>query len=65
MKNVDGIKNMNKMTTEFNRNECIDNIVKVLGYDELEELPYHGTINNFLENRIFSFSFRSETYFKF
>ncbi|WP_461205370.1 transposase family protein, partial [Clostridium sp. DL1XJH146] len=49
MKNITGIKSMNKMTTEFNRDECIDNIAKALGYEELEELPHHDTINNFLE----------------
>ncbi|WP_461207106.1 transposase family protein [Clostridium sp. DL1XJH146] len=50
MKNITGIKSMNKMTTEFNRNECIDNIAKALGYEELEELPHHDTINNFFRN---------------
>lgn len=49
MKNAVGIGSMNKMTTEFNREECIDNIAKALGYDDLEELPHHDTINNFLK----------------
>ncbi|MCK4261270.1 MAG: transposase family protein, partial [Halanaerobiales bacterium] len=49
MKNVTGIESMNKMTSNFNRDECIENIAKALGYDCLEELPHHDTINNFLK----------------
>ena len=49
MKNVTSIESMNQMTTEFNTEECINNVAKVLGYDELEELPHHDTINNFLK----------------
>ena len=37
------------MTTEFNTEECINNVAKVLGYDELKELSHHDTINNFLK----------------
>ena len=48
MKNVTGIESMNRMTTEFNREECINKVGKVLGYDKLKELPHHDTINNFL-----------------
>lgn len=40
---------MNKMTTEFNKDECINNIAKTLSYEELDELPHHDTINNFLK----------------
>lgn len=40
MKNVIAIESMNKMTTEFNKDESINNIAKTLGYDELEELPH-------------------------
>lgn len=49
MKNVTAVESMNQMTTEFNKEECINNVGKVLGYDELEELPHHDTINNFLK----------------
>ena len=49
MKNITAIESMNQMTTEFNTEECINNVAKVLGYDELEELPHHDTINNFLK----------------
>lgn len=49
MKNVTSIESMNQMTTEFNTEECINNVAKVLGYNELEELPHHDTINNFLK----------------
>lgn len=40
MKNVIAIESMNQMTTEFNTEECIDNVAKALGYDELEEIPH-------------------------
>ncbi|WP_131821260.1 hypothetical protein [Paramaledivibacter caminithermalis] len=50
MKNVSGIKSMNKMTEKFNRKECIDNIAKTLGYQTLEEFPHYDTIiNGFLK----------------
>lgn len=49
MKNITSIESMNQMTTEFNTEECINNVGKVLGYDDLEELPHHDTINNFLK----------------
>lgn len=44
MKNITALESMNKMTTEFNRDECINNVAKALGYDKLEELPHHDTI---------------------
>lgn len=37
------------MVTEFNTEECIDNVAKALGYDELKETSHHDTINNFLK----------------
>ncbi len=40
---------MTSMTEQFNKNECIDNISRILGC-ELEELPHYDTINNFLCN---------------
>jgi hypothetical protein len=49
MKNVSGIKSMNKMTDKFNRDVCIQNVAKVLGYDDLDEIPHYDTINNFLK----------------
>lgn len=49
LKNACGIASMTSMTEQFNKDECIDNISKVLGC-ELEELPHYDTINNFLCN---------------
>lgn len=49
MKNVSGIISMNKMTKDFNKDEAIDNIAAVLGYDSLEEIPHYDTVNNFLK----------------
>lgn len=49
MKNIVGIESMNKMTLDFNRDECINNIANALGYDNLEEIPHYDTINNFLK----------------
>lgn len=46
MKNACGITSMSSMTERFNRNECIENISRVLGC-ELAELPHYDTINNF------------------
>lgn len=47
MKNSCGITSMTNMTEQFNKDECIENISRVLGC-ELEELPHYDTINNFL-----------------
>lgn len=49
MKNVSGVISMNRMTKDFNKDEVIDNIAKVLGYEVLEEIPHYDTINNFLK----------------
>lgn len=49
MKNVSGIHSMNKMTKDFNNDTVINNFSKVLGYDNLEEIPHYDTINNFLK----------------
>lgn len=49
MKNITSIESMNQMTIKFNTEESINNIGKVLGYDNLEELPHYDTINNFLK----------------
>lgn len=48
MKNACGIISMSNMTEKFNKEECIENMAKVLGYEGLEELPHYDTINNFL-----------------
>lgn len=50
MKNACCIESMNSMTNKFNKNECLENISKILGYETLEELPHYDTINNFLCN---------------
>jgi hypothetical protein len=43
------INSMRNMTEEFNKEECIENIRKILDNQNLEELPHHDTINDFLE----------------
>lgn len=50
IKNACGISSMSNMSEKFNKEECIENIAKVLGYETLEELPHYDTINNFLCN---------------
>lgn len=49
MKNITSIESMNRMTVEFNKEKCINNVAKALGYEDLNELPHHDTINNFLK----------------
>ena len=49
MKNISGIHSMNKMTKDFNNDTVINNFSKVLGYNDLEEIPHYDTINNFLK----------------
>ena len=49
MKNITALESMNQMTIEFNKDECINNVSKTLGYEELDELPHYDTINNFLK----------------
>ena len=36
------------MTNEFNKEECIKNLGKLLENEDLEELPHYDTINDFL-----------------
>jgi hypothetical protein len=50
LKNICCLDSMTSMTEKFNKKECIENIAKALGYDNLEELPHYDTINNFLCN---------------
>lgn len=49
MKNITSIESMNQMTVKFNSEKCINNLSRVLEYEELDELPHHDTINNFLK----------------
>ena len=39
---------MRGMTDSFNKDECILNLKKVLGIEELDELPHYNTVNDFL-----------------
>jgi hypothetical protein len=48
MKNACSIMSMSNMSEKFNKEECIENMARVLGYKSLEELPHYDTINNFL-----------------
>ena len=41
---------MGSMTKSFNKSGCMENISKVLSYEDLEELPQYDTINAFLSN---------------
>ena len=50
MKNICAIPSMRNMTEKFNKDECIENVRTVLGYETLEELPHYDTINNYLRN---------------
>ena len=43
------IGNMRGMTESFNTDICIENFKKLLGSEEISELPHHDTINNFLK----------------
>ena len=48
LKSICNLKSMRSMTDNFNKDECIENIGKILGIEELEELPHYDTINDFL-----------------
>ena len=50
MKNACSVLSMSNMTEKFNKEECIENIARVLGNETLEDLPHYDTINNFLCN---------------
>lgn len=43
-----GLKSMRTMSNCFNKEECIENVGKVLGLNSLDELPHYDTINDFL-----------------
>ena len=36
------------MTKQFNKENCIENAAKALGYETLEEIPHYDSINNLL-----------------
>lgn len=48
LKNVCNLKSMRSMTDQFNNDECIENLGKLLGLETLEEIPHYDTINDFL-----------------
>lgn len=48
LKNSCNLESMRSMTNQFNKEECLDNLKKLLHLDKLEELPHYDTINNFL-----------------
>jgi hypothetical protein len=50
MKNLFNRNSMRAMTESFNRDECIENVKKVLNKESLEELPHYDTINDFLSD---------------
>ncbi|MBS3970248.1 MAG: transposase family protein [Clostridia bacterium] len=48
LKNMAALKSMRLMSESFNKEECIENICKILGLEELKELPHYDTVNDFL-----------------
>jgi len=48
LKNIMALTSMRETTEKLNKDECIENIEKVLGIEGLEELPHYDTINDFL-----------------
>ena len=48
MKNASNLESMREMTDEFNTDNCIENLSKILGIESLEELPHYDTVNDFL-----------------
>lgn len=48
LKNICNLNTMRSMTERFNKNECIENVKKILCDYNLEELPHYDTINDFL-----------------
>jgi hypothetical protein len=49
LKNACNLQSMRDMTESFNKDECIENLKKHLGMEEIDELPHYDTINDFLE----------------
>ncbi|MEN0648338.1 hypothetical protein NSQ82_04735 [Caldifermentibacillus hisashii] len=52
LKNACNLKSMREMTNEFNKEECIKNLGKLLGNEDLEELPHYDTINDFFRQNL-------------
>ena len=50
LKNICNLTSMRSMTDQFNKAECIENMGRVLGIEELDELPHYDTINDFLSD---------------
>lgn len=48
LKNMANLRSMRSMSNSFNKDECIENISRVLELEVLEELPHYDTINDFL-----------------
>jgi len=48
LKNVCSIASMQEMNEEFNEDECVKNIYKILGLEEKDYLPHYVTINECL-----------------
>lgn len=49
LKNCTSLQSMRSLSNRFNKEECIQNVTKILNIKGLEELPHYDTINNFLE----------------
>ncbi|QDI90260.1 transposase family protein [Salicibibacter halophilus] len=50
IKNASNCKSMREMSHQLNRDECIENLKKVLRLESLDEIPHYDTINDFLMN---------------
>lgn len=48
LKNCCDLQSMRSMTNQMNKEECIDNVKRMLDLETLEELPHYDTINDFL-----------------
>jgi hypothetical protein len=48
LKNVCSIESMQEMVEEFNEDECVKNIYRILGLEEKQYLPHYVTINECL-----------------
>src|SRR5699024_2556669 len=42
------LNSMRSMTYQFNKDETIENIKRILGIEKLDELPHYDTINDYL-----------------
>lgn len=48
LKNICSIESMQEMTDEFNQDECVKNLYKILGLEEKDYLPHYVTVNECL-----------------